>query len=105
MAAGAFTIVLGYECLRSASASLFREAYGAEALPAVMAAVPVFVLGALWAYNRVLTRFGPRRTLLISQLVSLLLIALSLILTAKGVREARIALYLIKDTYIVLLLE
>ncbi len=60
----------GYELVRSPANTLFKVAYGKAGLPYAMAATPVAVVGFLWVYGRLLTRFGPRRTLILTTLGS-----------------------------------
>ena len=68
MALCAFFTLAGYEFVRSSATVLFKRAYGAENLPLVMAVMPLVVFAGLVLYSRTLTRFGPRRTLVITYL-------------------------------------
>lgn len=105
MAASAFFTLAGYEFIRSASTVLFKDAYGAENLPLVMAAIPLVVFLGVALYGHILTLVGPARTLLITSLGSSLLIAICFVLVKAGIKEITPVLYLLKEFYIVLLIE
>jgi AAA family ATP:ADP antiporter len=95
----------GYELVRSPSNSLFKEAYGKDALPYVMAATPLAVVAVLYLYGRLLTRLGPRRTLLVTTIGS----CLSLVAIYAGIHAgwnfSRAILYVVREAYVVLLIE
>ena len=95
----------GYELVRSPSNTLFKAAYGKEGLPYVMAATPVAVLLMLYVYGRLLTRLGPRRTLVTTTLASCALIAGSYGAIALKWKFASVILYITREAYIVLLME
>ena len=63
MASTAMFTLAGYELMRSASTVLFKQTYGAENLPMVMAAMPFVMFVGVWGYGRLLSAVGPRRTL------------------------------------------
>lgn len=95
----------GYEFVRSASNTLFKQAYGWESFPAVMAGLPVVLLVSLAIYGKVLTRLGPRRTFVATSLASGALLVGCYLAIRAGIDEATIALYWLREVYIVLLLE
>lgn len=99
-----FTLA-GYEFIRSASTVLFKQAYGADNLPLVMAVMPVVVFFGLMLYSRTLSRFGPRRTLMLTTTASMLLIITCYLVILTGNRPVTAVLYLVKEFYIVLLIE
>ena len=105
MALAALFTLAGYEFIRSASTVLFKSAYGAESLPLVMAAMPVVVFLGVALYGRILSALGPRRTLLVTSLGSGLLIFTCYLLVVSGSKVVTPFLYLIKELYIVLLIE
>ncbi|MCB1646862.1 MAG: hypothetical protein KDI36_15490 [Pseudomonadales bacterium] len=105
MAAAAMFTLVGYEFIRSAATVLFKTAYGSQNLPLVMAVMPVVVLAGLWLYSRILNRFGPRRTLLITSLGSGLVIFACYLLVLNGAKWITPVLFLFKEFYIVLLIE
>lgn len=103
-AAAAF-LLCGYEFVRSVSSSLFIEAYGADRLPFVMALGPVGTLLLIYLYGLLLSRWGPRRALLLtSGLSALVLLGCYLGLRA-GIALAAGVLYVFREAYIVLLVE
>ncbi len=105
MALAALFTLAGYEFIRSASTVLFKNAYGAENLPLVMAGMPVVVLAGVAIYGRILSRLGPRRTLLATSLGSGVLIFLCYLAVVSGSKVATPVLFLLKEFYIVLLIE
>ncbi len=105
MAACAFFTLAGYEFIRSASTVLFKRAYGADSLPVVMAVMPVVVFLGLMVYGRTVSRFGPRRTLMYSTSASALIILACYFVILTGNKPVTAILYLVKEFYIVLLIE
>ena len=105
MAASAMFTLIGYEFIRSAATVLFKTAYGAENLPLVMAAMPAVVFGGVWIYSRILNHLGPQGTLLVTSLGSGLLILSCYLILLTGVDWVTVPLYLLKELYIVLLIE
>jgi AAA family ATP:ADP antiporter len=105
MATAAMFTLAGYEFIRSAATVLFKNAYGAENLPLVMAAMPFVVFLGVALYGRILTALGPRRTLIVTSLGSALLIFACYLLVLNGSKAITPVLYLLKELYIVLLIE
>jgi AAA family ATP:ADP antiporter len=99
----------GYEFIRTTSNTLFKESapigYGKEALPYIVSIVPFGVLLMVYGYGQLLTRQGPRRTLLVTSLLSGLGIAACYIAIRAGFRPARGILYVLREAYVVLLCE
>ncbi|MFH1570485.1 MAG: Npt1/Npt2 family nucleotide transporter, partial [Gemmatimonadota bacterium] len=94
-----------YEFARSASSSLFIKAYGAQRLPWVMALSPVGTLALVYAYGRALTWLGSRRTLAVTTLASGLALAACYLGVQAGFGPAAAALYVLREAYIVVLVE
>ncbi len=105
MALTAMLTLVGYEFMRSSSTVLFKTAYGAENLPLLMAALPFVVFGTVWVYGRILTLMGPRRTLVVTSLGSGGLIIACYFIVLTGADWITPVLFLIKEVYIVLLIE
>src|SRR3989338_5137049 len=105
MASSGSLVLLGYECLRSASNSLFKAEYGTVGLPLLMALLPFVILPALAGYNRLLVWVGAKRTLLFCHLISSLLILACYGAIQVGFRPATGVLCLIRDVYVVVLIE
>jgi AAA family ATP:ADP antiporter len=105
MALAAMFTLAGYEFIRSASTVLFKTAYGAENLPLVMAAMPFVAFAGVAGYSRILTALGPRRTLMVTALGSSMLIFCCYLLVRSGNQTVTPFLYLLKEIYIVLLIE
>jgi len=95
----------GYEFIRSTANTLFKQAYGKEGLPYVMAVMPLGVLLMLYGYGRCLSRFGPRRTLLITSLLSAAAIFACYALIQAEINIARAVLYIVREAYVVLITE
>ncbi|MBL6688846.1 MAG: hypothetical protein ISP91_00480 [Pseudomonadales bacterium] len=105
MAASALFTLAGYEFIRSASTVLFKNAYGAENLPLVMAAMPVVVFAGVALYGWILSQLGPRRTLLVTSLGSASVILACYLILQTGSKTITPVLFLFKEFYIVLLIE
>ncbi len=105
MAVSAMFTLVGYELIRSAATVLFKTAYGAENLPLVMAAMPVVVFAGVALYGWVLSQLGPRRTLLVTSLGSGLIILCCYLVVMTGNKTITPVLFLVKEFYIVLLIE
>lgn len=105
MACTAMFTLIGYEFMRSASTVLFKSAYGAENLPLVMAAMPVVVFLGVALYGWILSQLGPRRTLIVTTAGSGLLILCGYLLVLTGNKMVTPVLFLLKEFYIVLLIE
>lgn len=105
MGCAAMFTLAGYEFIRSASTVLFKQAYGAENLPLVMAAMPLVIFLGVAAYGRTLSLLGPRRTLLVTSLGSGLLIFACYLMLLSGSKTITPVLFLLKEFYIVLLIE
>jgi ATP:ADP antiporter, AAA family len=105
MALGAVFVVGGYECVRTPSNTLFKEVFGRQNLPWVLALGPVAVGLTLWVYNLVLTRLGPRWTLLATGVASGVIITGCMLAYAAGFKKIAGPFYLVREVYIVLMLE
>ena len=105
LSAAAAFLLAGYECVRSVSNSLFIEAYGAKQIPYVMAASPPTVLLMVWFYGWVLSRVGPHRTLVLTTILSSAALGACYLAVAAGSRPATVLLYVIREGYIVVLIE
>ncbi len=105
MAASALFTLAGYEFIRSASTVLFKNAYGAENLPLVMAAMPVVVFAGVALYGWILSQLGPRRTLLVTSIGSAFVILGCYFILLTGSKTVTPVLFLFKEFYIVLLIE
>lgn len=95
----------GYEFIRSPSNTLLVEYYGKDALPTVMAAVPIVVVGMLYVYGRLVSALGPRRTLAVTTLACAVAIIGGWLALIRGIHSVAPALYLLRSAYVVLLIE
>lgn len=105
MATSALFTLAGYEVMRSAATVLFKSTYGAENLPFVMAIMPVVMLVGVWGYGKLLSRLGPRRTLNATTLLSACAILSGWGLYRLGAGWVTPILFLLKEFYVVLLIE
>jgi len=105
MAGAAFFTLSGYELIRSSATVLFKAAYGAENLPLVMALMPVVMFAGVWGYGALLTRFGPRLTLRITTIAAACLMLLCYGGLQLELLWITVALFLLKEFYVVLLIE
>lgn len=105
VAISAMFLLCGYEFVRSVSQSLFVQAYGAKSLPAVMALSPVGVLLMIYGYGRILSVAGSKRAILLTCLLAGLAILACHAAIRSGSRAATAVLYVLREAYIVLLVE
>ena len=105
MASTAMFTLAGYELMRSASTVLFKQTYGAENLPMVMAAMPFVMFVGVWGYGRLLSAVGPRRTLNTTTLLAAGVILVAWALYRVGMVWMTPILFLVKEFYVVLLIE
>lgn len=103
--ASAGFLLCGYECVRSPANTLFKAAYGTAGLPYVMALVPVGVIIMIYGYGWLLTWLGPRRTLLTTTVASAVAMAAAYVAIRLGWRPASAILYILREAYIVLIIE
>ena len=105
IALSAAFLLAGYEFLRSASQSLYIGAYGAKNLPVAMALAPVGTLLFIWGYGWLLSVAGAARaTVLTCLAAAAAMVACHAAMTA-GSRLAVGLLYVLRESYIVLLVE
>ncbi len=105
MASGAAFILCGYELIRTTSNTLYVTAYGKQSLPLVLGLVPVGVTLVLYIYGRLLSRWGPRRTLRWTTLLSILMMLACYFGIKRGIGPLRGVLFVFKESYVVLLIE
>ena len=105
IAGAAFFLLIGYELIRPVSSSLFIEAYTSKNLPLVMFLSPIGTFGMLYFYGWVLSLVGAKRALFMTSLLSGLAIALCYMAIVAGVKPATGLLYILRESYIVLLIE
>ena len=105
MATGASFILCGYEMIRTTANTLFVTEYGKKWLPLGMGLVPVGVTGVLYLYGRFLSWLGPRRTLRATTFLAIV----TMVLCYAGIRfkvpYSRALLFVVKESYVVLLIE
>ena len=98
-------LLCGYEFIRAVSTSLFIDVYGARNLPWVMAAVPPGIYLIIYIYGHILSWLGANRALAVTSILSAGLIAGSYGLLVRGFPIATAILYVLREAYIVLILE
>lgn len=105
IATSASFVLCGYELLRTTATTLFTSEYGQAWLPLVMGLVPVGVTLVLYLYGRLLSWLGPRRTLLVTTLLSMVTMLACYAGIRLGIPVMRGVLYIFKESYVVLLIE
>lgn len=98
-------LLYGYEHIRSPSNAMLVSAYGVEALPVVMALLPLFAVPTLLLYNFLIMKTGPKKTLLYTSLGSALALGVTALAIKQGSRSACAILYWLRECYVLLLLE
>lgn len=94
-----------YGLIRPVSESLFVKAYGAHMLAYAMMAVPLALALCIYCYGWMLSKLGGMRTLLGSLLCSICVFLWCFARIEAGDRLAVAVLYLVKEVYIVIMLE
>ncbi|NRA47312.1 MAG: hypothetical protein HRU09_20370 [Oligoflexales bacterium] len=105
MAIAAASLMFGYEIIRSVSNTLVKQAYGVGNLPIVMAVVPLFLIPVIYLYNLSLSRLGSKKTFCLSALLSGLGIFLCYLLVLKGYKIGSALVYLLRESYVILIIE
>jgi len=98
-------LLCGYEFIRAVSTSLFIDAYGSKNLPWVMAAILPCVYLIIYIYGRFLSWWGANRALVLTSLLSATVMVGSYALLMKGYSIASVVIYLLREAYIVLVIE
>jgi len=105
VAVSAACLLCGYELIRSVSQSLYIGAYGAVNLPWVMAGAPLGTLALIWAYGHVLSMWGARRAMVLTCAGATGAMLLCWWVIGHGSKFATAVLYILREGYIVLLVE
>ena len=105
MGGAAFFLLMGYEFIRSSATSLFIAEFGKDAIPVATLFMPLAVIAFLYAYGRLLGRFGAKWTLVATTLGSGCLIAIGFVAHHSGLKFASAGLYVLREAYVVLILE
>ncbi len=98
-------LLAGYEFMRSASQSLFLSAYTSKNLPIVMMLAPLGTILAIAIYGRLLSAGGARRAIFYTCLFSAAAMIACHHALVGGSRLATAFLYVLREAYIVLLVE
>jgi AAA family ATP:ADP antiporter len=105
LASAALFTLSGYEIIRSVSNSLFIQAFGSGKLPIVMALGPVGTLAGLYGYGKLLSRVGPSSALVLTTIASGIGILACFAGIVNGSVLAVGVLYVLRESYIVILIE
>lgn len=105
MACSSSVLMFGYEMIRSASNSLFKQAFGVENLAVAMAFIPFVLLPMLYFYNFILNSQGPKKTFLLSGLLSCIAILICYFGLLLESKFAAGLLYLVRESYVILIIE
>ncbi|MBI4821115.1 MAG: hypothetical protein HY791_32950 [Deltaproteobacteria bacterium] len=105
LASSAYVINFGYEIARPAAESLFLSAHGSRSLPWVWLAVAVTVTIVVGVYQRLAARLDLGLLFGICSAITAGAFALMLALVGLGVPASVFVLYVLKDVYIVVLIE
>ncbi len=79
--------------------------YSKDLLPIAMASMAISLIGFLWLYNKILTRFGACYTFHIANFGFVGLFIIHFLLLKQKIGWASFSLFIIKDIYILVLLE
>ena len=102
MLVGGFSLMVSYGMVRPLSNSLFSALVGPQNMFWAMGLVPLIVTAVMIPYARAISGLGPRRTLILSTVISAALLIVPVVFRG---REGAFGLYLWREAYIVLLVE
>jgi AAA family ATP:ADP antiporter len=105
LAATAYLMTFGYELARPASESVFLGAYGSRALPLVWLGVAAAVVPAVALHRRLVARLEVARVFAVTSALTALGFTTALGAVGMGWPGAPAGLYVLKDVYVVLLIE
>lgn len=97
--------LIGYEMARGASYTLFKFSYGTEKLPLAMAFIPLAAIASLSIYDVLLSRWGPRKTLIATTLLSAATFLICFLAIHFEIKLASAVLFVFREIYIVILIE
>jgi AAA family ATP:ADP antiporter len=98
-------LIVSTEVARGPSITLFQKAYGSEHLALMMAVTPIILWAAIYLYGWILSRLGPRKTLLTMSLLYVAILVACYGGVEWGSRMATGWLYLFRTAMTVLLIE
>jgi AAA family ATP:ADP antiporter len=101
----AFVMMATYGLARPPAKSMFTDVYGAPALPMAWLAVAATTVAGAWLYGRLVTRMATPSLFFAATLVLAVLFTLVRIAIAGDVPHAVFAMYVLMETYIVILVE
>ena len=105
VACASFVLLFGYEIIRSSSYAIFKNYFGKENLPFILAALPIFLVPTLILYEKLLSKYGPKRTLFKTSLFSGALIFVTSYFLNQGSSIACIVMFLFREIYTVVIIE
>ncbi len=101
----AFVMMATYGLARPPAKSMFTDVYGASSLPVAWLAVAGATVGAAWIYGRLVTRMATPSLFFAATAVLAALFTLLRVAIAVEVPHAVFGMYVLMETYIVILVE
>jgi AAA family ATP:ADP antiporter len=104
-ASSAIFILVSYNWIRSASPSIFMQYYSKDLIPVAMAVMALSLAFFLYFYNKTLSFFGPKNNFHFLNFFFVAVFFIHYYLLKNEVREAAFSLFVIKDIYIMVMIE
>lgn len=105
IALAAAFLLCGYELVRSPAKSLYIGEFGSDKVPYAMFGGAVFTFIFIYGYGWLLTLLGPRKTILLTSLLSAAVIISCYFAIGNGSRSAIAVLWVFREAYIVVIIE
>jgi ATP/ADP translocase len=102
--AGFFTLS-GYNAIRSVSVPIFTHYFSSDRLPEATAVMGIALFLIVWLHGQSLNKMGPKKTLFIGHIATILVFIFCHILLTQKSALAAYTLFVAKDIYIVLIIE
>lgn len=100
-----FSVIAGYNFIRSISVPVFIENYGKDRMPEATMVMGVVLFFFMTLHGKLLSKLGTNLTCIFVHLLSALIFFSSYLLLKDGIKESSYVLFVAKDIYIVVLIE
>jgi len=101
----AMFLFCGYEFVRSPAESIFMEQFGAEYKPYAIACVPFMMAAMIYAYGRLLSAIGAKKSMAVTMIGSALFFLFAWAMMGRAGRWLAFLLLVFKESYVVVISE
>lgn len=103
--ASAAGLLCGYEFSRNCATSLFLHVFSSAKISHALTLVPIALIALIYLYGVVLSKIGPKRTIVFFHLLSMLFFVISYFLVSGEMKSMVFFLYIFAQIYIVVIVE